>query len=407
MIEHSIKPWKAAARLPSLVLLSALATVAALAAKAATALAQPRDGDPITIALMAPQSGPRVGLGRAIDVAGRLAVDAANASSKTKPGAAPASPSPHFRLVGFDDGCNAEKAIAAAAEVIAAHITIVIGHPCANAAASAAPLYAKAGILFIATGSSQSRSTAAKPSPLQFRIPAAEPPIGTFIGETLAALPAEARVALVRDHTALARGITQDIFKTLTKRTRPAALIDAFAGGDKDFTALVARLKAAAITHLALAAFPNEGALLVAEARTALPELVIITTDLMADPETARVAGTHADGMLLAMATDLALTPVAKISADAMQAALASDPLQPWSRPYANAALATLAAIEVVTGVARQSKSLQPLELANALATGTFATTIGPLAFNDRSPAKLPAWALYTWRAGTLVAVDR
>ncbi len=376
-----------------------------MAALANIAHADTRDGEPITIALMAPQSGPRVSLGRAIEVAARLAVDAANAANTATPG--PTDGRRHFRLVSFDDGCSSEKAAAAAAEAIAAAITIVIGHPCANAFASAAPLYAKAGILFIATGSAPPRAAAAKPSPLHFRIPAAETPVGTFIGETLAALPADTRVALVRDHTALARGITQDIFKSLTKRERPPILIDTFSGGDKDYAALAARLKAAGITHLALTAFPNEGALLVAEARAAVPELAIITTDLMADTVTARVAGTHANGIRVAMAADLARTPAAKVSADAIQAALASDPLLVWSRQHANTALATLAAIESVTTIATQSKTLQPPELAKALLAGTFATTIGSLAFSDLGAAKLPAWDLYTWRAGTLVAADR
>jgi branched-chain amino acid transport system substrate-binding protein len=405
VIEPSIDDWKAAARLPSVVWRTACAAIVALSLIGATAGktdAHAAEPDVITIAIAAPLSGPRASLGRAVVAAATLATQDLATHDLATPDK---TTSATFRMLSFDDGCNTEKAASAATEIIAANVAVVIGHPCANAAAIAAPLYAKAGLLFIATGATQPPA-AAKPQPLHFRIPAAETPIGSFIGNALAASPADARIALLRDRTLLARGIIQDALKELTKRGRTPALIDAFAGGDKDYSGLVARMKAAGITHLGLAAFPNEGALLVAEARAAIPELTIIATDLMADPETARVAGAHAEGMRVAMSADLARTPQAKASIAAIHAAIAADPSQPLPRQHANAALATQAAIEAFAATAKQSTPRQAADVARLLKAQTHATSIGDVSFNEHGDLKATPWALYAWRAGTLVAVD-
>ena len=365
--------------------------IAAVLCAIATAPGAADTSEPLAIAIAAPLSGPRAALGRAVQAGARHAADQANAASTS---------GRQIRLVIIDDGCTAESAIANATEIIATKPFAVAGHPCANAAAAAAPLYAKAGIAFIATGVTHPRLGLTKTAPLTLRIPAGETPVGTFIGEHLAALPADARIGLARDRTLLARGIIQDVFKELARRGRTATIVDSFAGGDKDYTALVGRLKAADITHLALAAFPNEGALLTAEAKAAMPELAIITTDLLADPEAARIAGIHAEGVLVAMATDLART------ADARRSVALFNATSPTlSRVETNAALATHAAVEILARAALASASEAPADLASSIAGASHATVIGQLTFDNRREAKLPSWTLYAWRNGALVAV--
>jgi hypothetical protein len=99
-------------------------------------------------------------------------------------------------------------------------------------------------------------------------------------------------------------------------------LIETFAGADKDFTALAQRIKAAGITHMALAAFPSEAALLVGEVKQQVPGLVIFATDTLADDSFGRVAGTAAENMRIALAPDVRAFPRASD--------LASRAVRPW-----------------------------------------------------------------------------
>ncbi len=362
---------------------------------------KPHAAADFVIALPVPLSGPRAAIGKAVAGAGSLAVARLNAvvGSNKLP----------LRLIIVDDACAPVQATTAAAEIIAAKPDAVIGHPCANAATAAAPLYAKAGLLYIATGAVQAKLPSFSASALTLRIPAHPTPVGTFLGSAYStSAPAETRIALVRDRTLLARGIMQDVLKELTRLKHSPAVVDTISGGDKDFSLIVGRLKAANVTHLVLVAFPNEAALLVAEARGAIPQLAISAPDVLADPEFARIAGAHAEGLNIAMTTDLSMRQADERTTEVSKF-LADDPVAATPSPSGTtdariqASLAAYAAVEALAASLQNGAEKQPAAIAKFLIAGTFDTIAGPLSFDARGETKQSPWTMHVWREGKLV----
>jgi branched-chain amino acid transport system substrate-binding protein len=316
-----------------------------------------------------------------------------------------------LKLVTFDDACSALQAQTTAAAVIASRPDVVIGHPCSNAAAAAAPHYAKAGIPFIATGATHAKLASGKASPLQFRVPAAATALGAALAQLVTRPDAETRVALVRDRTQQARLIMQDVEKHLATLKHTPALVALIAGGDKEFGPLVAKLKAAGVTHVVLVAFPNEGALLVQEAVTALPDLVIAAPDLLAAPDVARIAGKQASALRIAMAQDLLTNTAAQVTAQAIAEAIASAEATAPARGQnttaeTTAALAAHAALEAYLAAVRGARSRDAAVVAQWLQSKEAATLIGPLSFSATGDASTPSWKIHLWRDGALVASD-
>ena len=201
----------------------------------------------------------------------------------------------------------------------------------------------------------------------------------------------------MRDRTLIAQTAMVPVIAALRALGRAPVLVETFAGGEKDFAGLAQRLKASAVTHIALAAFPSEAALLLADVRKTNPDVAIYATDQLAGSEFARIAGPAADGLEVAMAPDATAFPRARHLIDV----LVAKGLAP-----SRAALASFAAIEVILAATKQS-STDPERVTVALQTTTFDTILGPVRFNATGAANLPSHVFYKWTGGTLSAVKK
>ncbi len=332
------------------------------------------------IAIALPLTGPHRTLGVEI----RAAVELILGDAKDKSG------TPGLLLTWHDDQCSSAGGLAAAQSITTGPPAVVIGHACPSAALAAAPVYAAAGLVFIASGQLPSRAmTTRRAGPLHFRMQA-DSDQGTLIGATLAAAGPDARIAFVRDKTQFAQSALQLTAAAMSARGRTPVLIETFGGGDKDFAALAQRIKAASITHLALAAFPSEASLLVAEVKKINPTITILAADTLADPAFARAAGPVADGIQVALAPDIRALPFAQSFATRLSAGGATPN---------RAAIASAAALEIlIDALTRMTDGT----LAGKLSSGTFKTVLGPVAFDTTGAARLPSHVIYTWSGGVL-----
>ena len=393
MIEHLIASGKAAFGLPFCV--GARRLVAAIAVVLLTALGGQGHGAELefTIAVAAPAlgaAGPRPDLGREVFGAARLAAEDLNAHGGVA--------GRKVIIAEFDDGCSSAGGAAVAQKIVAAAPAAVIGHPCSNAATAAAAVYAKAGLLFIAAGATHPRVTSPRPGKQTFRIPAADSAVGRFVGEALAALPADARIAVLSDRTSLARSNVQDMLAALRHAGRTPGLVDTFAGGQKDFSRLATRLKDAAITHLGLASFPDEGALLIVEARREVPGLVILATEIMNDPDVARIAGAAVEGVQIATQVNFNGRPATDALAIRFSAAKIT---------ARRTAFSAYAAVEAYAAALQRAPSADAAAISAALSAQGAQTVLGDIRFDARGDAILPVWEISHWHSGVLQPKDR
>jgi branched-chain amino acid transport system substrate-binding protein len=310
-----------------------------------------------------------------------------------------------------DDAC----ATGAAAEAAVRHIiadaealatrppAVVVGHPCRSTAEIAGPLYARAGLIFITTSqpsSAPGARMAARPGLLHFEMTAASPGQGGFIGATLAALPPEARIALVTDPTHIMQTMSREAAQALANAGRVPVEFLTFPSGTRDFSRLAAVLAEAEATHVGLFAYPAEGGLLLGELAKLRPNAQAIATDAF---EPALRSMRASSSQPAALAVSIALRP------DAAAFAWTAPLVAHWRAQVAGqpprAALATHAAVEALLSLAEPGSGLaaDPARLAAALTAAPAPTILGPLQFDGRGAATLPPWLLYVWRDGALV----
>ncbi len=351
--------------------------IAALTFAASTAAVA---SDPARIAIALPLSGPHKALGAEIKAAIELTLADLAAVVGT----------PAITLTWHDDQCSSSGGVAAAKTIAIAPPAIVIGHACPSAAHAASPLYAAAHIPFLAAGQLPGRGTATpRHGPLQFRMQPDDNQ-GREIGAHLATTSSAARVAFARDKTLFATTTIAAATAAFVARGRTIALTEIFSGGDKDFSALAQRLKAANVSHLVLAGFPSESALLVTEVRRLMPDLGIYATDTLADPAFARAAGSAAEGVHVALAPAAAAFP----NAQPLSARLATGGMA-----AGRSALASAAALEIMVRALAQWPAS---ELAQTLSQTTFDTLLGPITFDGNGTARVPSHVFYVWRGGAL-----
>jgi branched-chain amino acid transport system substrate-binding protein len=349
------------------------------------------------IIIAAPQSGHLTNLGREVIIAAELAAADINAA-----GGVLGEP---IALDVRDDGCGATPAAALAgliAPLAAAANTpsnivplrAIIGHPCTPGALAATPIYAARtdAVVFI-TGVTNPRLTNPRSGPHVFRLAPAETPMGVFLGEHLAAVPPTTRTAVIYDRSIRSLGVIQAAQKTLGTLGRPPVLVENYGSGDKDFGSLAARIAAAGITRIGLAAYPAEAALLIGELRAAVPHIRVTATDTLAGTETSALARAALDGVEIVMQPDARSFPETAALARRLEAKGAT---------ASRAALASYTAVHIWASAALGTKSAEPKLIAGQLQTMEFASPLGAVTFNANGDASLPPWAIYTWRKGVL-----
>ena len=196
----------------------------------------------VVIGLAVPSSGPKAELGQRLrTAAGRLT---------------------GVPLMIEDDGCSTEGGRAAAARFVAAQVTFVFGHPCSNAAIAAAPIYAAAGIIFVAVGARHPALTDKRAGPAVFRIGGRD---DRQIAATVGAFAVQfrgKRVAFVHDRTAYAKELAEGIAAGFKSSGVGDVINSSIIAGEKDYGALVNQLVDAKIDALYFAGFPTEAELI-------------------------------------------------------------------------------------------------------------------------------------------------
>ncbi|MGQ0456985.1 MAG: branched-chain amino acid ABC transporter substrate-binding protein [Hyphomicrobium sp.] len=277
-----------------------------------------------------------------------------------------------------DDGCVRGKAETTAGELAARKVALVLGHPCAPAALAAAAVYGKAPTLFIATATRHPALTKKRAGPTIFRIAGRDDRQGETAGRLLARANPKQRVAVVHDRSRYGRELAEAAVAAFKRERGGEPITAKIIGGDLDYKRTIAKVKDAQIVFFA--GFPLEGGLIYSGLRDAGSQAEFIGSDSLATQEFATTFGARAKGVRVLVSASAApgLDAVASVAAE-------------------DAARAR-AAVQVFAAAARRAESNDAVKVAAALAGGTFATVLGPIAFSDDGDARIPSFQLVEWQ---------
>ena len=340
----------------------------------------------IPIAVVGPVTGSNAALGEQMTRGAKMAVADINAKGGVL--------GKKLDLIIDDDACDPKQAVAAANDVVGKKVVFVAGHYCSSSSIPASAVYNEAGILQMTPASTNPALTddaAKKGWNNVFRSCGRDDVQGGIAGKYLADHFKGKRVAIIHDKTAYGKGIADETKKAMNAAGLNEAMYEAITQGDKDFSALISKMKQANIDAIYFGGYQTEAGLIVRQARDQGLKAQFIGADALVTEEFWKITGPAGEGTLMTFPPDPRNVPAAKAVVDKFKAE-GYDP-----EGYT---LYTYAAIQAFAAAANKAQSLKLDDLSKTLKSTTVDTVVGPLTWDKKGDVTDPKYVFYVWKDG-------
>ena len=300
-----------------------------------------------------------------------------------------------LKLAYFDDGCDAAQGEVAARRAIQEHPALIIGHNCSAPSISAAPLYARAGVVQISTQSTSLALTEMN-IPSVFRLIGRDDRQGVAAAELVAKRWPRARLAVIDDGEVFGKGLAENVVQGLAAHGLRPQFRQTYVGGASSYGDIVARLGRDKIELLYIAGYTEDIGLLLRQIRAAGISTQVLAGDPGGSDAVRLVAGTAVDGLLFSFPRD----PLSYPEVPSLVAAAKAKGVQ-----FDKFAVVNYAALQVWQEAVKRSGSFEGVKVAEELHRGRFGTVIGEVAFDAKGNVGAPQsdWVWYRWRGGKAV----
>ncbi|MGI9475777.1 MAG: branched-chain amino acid ABC transporter substrate-binding protein [Hyphomicrobiaceae bacterium] len=360
-----------------------------LAAALAMALTGPAWAAEITIATVGPMTGKYKSFGAQMKAGAAQAVADINAAGGVN--------GKQLKLVVVDDACDPNQAFRAANKLATDKVALVAGHFCSGSSIRAADVYADAGIVQISPASTNPRLTDERAGPNVFRVCGRDDRQGEVAGTYIAKKYAGRKVAILHDTTAYGKGLADETRKYMNQAGLRETMYEAYAAGEKDYTALVLRMKQAAIDVAYVGGYHTEAGKILREMRDQGMKTQLISGDVLVTQEYWQVTGEAGEGTLMTFPPDPRENPAAKD----VVARFRANNVEPEGY-----VLYTYAAIETWAQAAAAANSEAAAKVISELNGMEFSTVLGVFNFDKKGDPNLPPYKFYEWKAGKYVQIN-
>jgi len=296
-----------------------------------------------------------------------------------------------LRLLIGDDACDPKQAVAVANQFAADGAVFVAGHFCSGSSIPASQVYAEEGILQISPASTNPDYTDKRPGDNIFRICGRDDQQGEIAGKFLAEKFAGKKVAFVHDKTAYGKGLADATKAVYEAAGGTPVLYEAYTAQEKDYTALVSKLKQEGVDVLYLGGYHTEAGLITRQMREQGMNTVLVSGDALVTDEYWAITGDAGEGTLMTFSPDPRKNDEAKPIVDKMLAA---------GKNTEGYSLYTYAAVQIFADAVKSAGGTDLEALVKALNEGQFNTVLGSLEFDDKGDVTLPGYVFYEWKGG-------
>ena len=342
------------------------------------------DSNTTPIAIVGPVTGQYASFGAQMQNGAELAVEDINAAGGVlgKP----------LDLEIGDDACDPKQAVAVANQLTGSGVAFVAGHYCSGSSIPASNVYAESDTVQISPASTNPAFTDDRAGPNIYRVCGRDDQQGRIAGNYLAKHFSDKNIAIVHDKTAYGKGLADETKKALNATGKQEALYEAITAGDKDYSALVSKLKQADVDVLFLGGYHTEAGLIVRQMRDQGLNTILMGGDALVTQEYWSITGPAGEGTLMTFSPDPRKNPAAAEVVKRFK----DKGIEPEGY-----VLYTYAAIQVWTQAAEKAKSTASTDVVKALDDTEFDTVIGKFKFNEKGDPNLPPYAVYRWSNGT------
>jgi branched-chain amino acid transport system substrate-binding protein len=342
------------------------------------------DANTIPIAVAAPVTGQYASFGEQLKNGGEAAVADINAAGGVL--------GKQLALSIGDDACDPKQAVAVANQLTSSGVALVAGHYCSGSSIPASKVYADNDVIQISPASTNPAFTDDRAGPNIYRVCGRDDQQGGVAGKYLAEHFADKNIAIIHDKTAYGKGLADETKKALNAAGKQEALYEAITAGEKDYSALVSKLKQANIDVLYLGGYHTEAGLIARQMRDQGMNTVLMGGDALVTQEYWSITGPAGEGTLMTFSPDPRKNPAA---AEVVQR-FKDKGIEPEGY-----VLYTYAAIQAWKQAVEKAASIASADVVKALNDTEFDTVIGKFKFNDKGDPNLPPYAVYRWSNGS------
>ena len=343
-----------------------------------------KGSDTIPIAVVGPVTGQYASFGAQMTNGGQMAVDDINAAGGVL--------GKKLDLDIGDDACDPKQAVAVANQMTGNGVALVAGHYCSGSSIPASKVYAELNMVQISPASTNPAFTDDRAGPNIYRVCGRDDQQGGIAGKYLATHFADKNIAFVHDKTAYGKGLADETKKALNEAGKQEAMYEAITAGEKDYSALVSKLKQANIDIVYFGGYHTEAGLIIRQMRDQGLNTILMGGDALITQEFWSITGPAGEGTLMTFSPDPRKNPAAAEVVKRFK----DKGIEPEGY-----VLYTYAAIQAWKQAADKAKSVDSAEVVKALNDTEFDTVVGKFKFNEKGDPNLPPYAVYRWSNGT------
>ena len=288
-----------------------------------------------------------------------------------------------------DDVSDPKQGVSVANKFVADGIKFVIGHFNSGVTNPASTVYEEANILMV-TPSATNPGITERGLYNVFRTCGRDDQQGLVAAEYILAHFKGKKIAILHDKTTYGKGLADETKKNLNAKGVTEVLYDGVNTGEKDYSAVVSKIKEAGADLLYWGGLQTEGGLIVRQMHDQGLKTVMMSGDGITTDEFAQIGGDAVEGTLMTFGPD------------ATKNAAAAKIVKEFEAKKINPEAYTLysyAAVQVLVEAANHEKTLDPKKIAAYIHSGAkFNTAIGDLSYNAKGDITRLDYIMYVWK---------
>ncbi|HEY7384003.1 MAG TPA: branched-chain amino acid ABC transporter substrate-binding protein [Beijerinckiaceae bacterium] len=343
----------------------------------------------IKIGVGGPITGPNASFGAQLKNGAEQAVEDINAAGGVN--------GQKLQVVIGDDVSDPKQGVSAANKFAGEGVKWVVGHFNSGVSIPASEVYQESGIIQITPASTNPRFTERNMWNV-FRTCGRDDQQGAVAGAYLASKFKGKKVAVVHDKTPYGKGLADETQKTMNGKGLKEVLYEGVNTGEKDYSALVSKLKQANVDVVYFGGLHTEAGLIVRQMRDQGLNAPLMGGDGIVSSEYVSIAGPGAEGTLMTFSPDPRKNPAAKD----VVAKFKAKNFEPEAYT-----LYAYAAVQILAEAAKQAKSVDGKKLSEVMKQGKpFKTVIGDISFDKKGDITRPDYIMYVWKKGADGKID-
>src|SRR3712207_5150918 len=302
-----------------------------------------------------------------------------------------------IQLVVGDDVSDPKQGVSVANKFASEGVKLVVGHFNSGVSIPASEVYQEAGIIQITPASTNPRFTE-RNMWNTFRTCGRDDQQGAVAGAYLANNFKGKKVAIVHDKTPYGKGLADETQKAMEGKGLKGVLYEGINTGEKDYSALVSKLKQAQVDVVYFGGLHTEAGLIIRQMRDQGLNAPMMSGDGIVSSEFVSIAGPGAEGTLMTFSPDPRKNPNAQ---DVVKKFKAKN-----FEPEAYT-LYSYAAVQILVEAAKQANSTEGKKLADVMKGGKpFKTVIGDISYDKKGDITRPDYVMYVWKKGADGKID-